>query len=277
MAVVVSDPDRALLWLAARVAGHEAEAQAAEAYRSDDWLAQWNPLRHDAQAYALLHTIAEFEAQPLKLSVTCHAQGGETVLELVGFGEIREAHHGHPAVASRRAITRLLAEYGLRCLPAGQRGHLLPEGCTPEQLGAFGATLRQSMEAHQAELAAARAIAEAERAARIEAERALARIPGSAIPLQGKRLFGRGLKGLEAGLVEELFEVAQAKGFRLYLLAGNEEWVKQDYLIIHPEDLPQLPRHLGDPVFPMASGQGLSTYPIDTKILQKPFNVLRYC
>lgn len=279
MAVVVNDVDRALLWLAARVAGHEAEAQAADAYRSDDWLAQWNPLRHDAHAYALLHTIGEFETTPVHLQIACGAPHapGETILTLAGFGEIRVTHGEHPAAASRRAITRLLAEYGLRCLPAGQRGGLFPAGMTEEALARFGAGLRESMERHQAELAAVRAAAEAERAARIEAERALARIPGSILPLQGKRLFGRGLKGLEPGLIEELFEVARARGFRLYQLAGNGEWVNQDYLIIHPEDQQGLPRHLGDPVFPLASGQGLSIYPIDTKILQKPFEVLRFC
>lgn len=279
MVVAVNDVDRALLWLAARVAGHEAEAQAAEAYRSDDWLASWNPLRHDAHAYALLHTIGECEGTPVHLEIACGATpaAGETILTLAGFGEIREAHGEHPAASSRRAITRLLAEYGLRCLPAGQRDKLFPEGISSDALACFGASLRESMERHQAELAAVRAAAEAERAARLEAERALARIPGSILPLQGKRLFGRGLKGLEPALIEELFEVAQAQGYRLYQLAGNGEWVKQDYLIIHPEDQQRLPRHLGDPVFPLASGQGLSIYPIDTKILQKPFEVLRFC
>ncbi len=283
MAVVVSDVDRALLWLAARVAGHETQAQAAEAYHSDDWLAQWNPLRHDAHAYALLHTIGEFEASPIHLEIACGPANapGHTILRLTGFDEIREAHGTHPGdnpgASTRRAITRVIAEYGLRCLPAGQRTKLFPEGMQPATLAHFGATLRQSMEHHQAELAAVRAAAEAERAARIEAERALARVPGSIIPLQGKRLFGRGLKGLEPEVIEEMFEVAKTRSIRLYLLAGNEDWVKQDYLIIHPDDMQQLPRHLGDPFLPLASGQGFSVYQIDQKILQKPFNVLRFC
>jgi hypothetical protein len=277
MAVAVDDADRALLWLAARVVGLQTEAQRIDQYRTDAWLANWSPLQDDAAAHRLVLALGRIAMHRVSLEITCGQDGepAQSVVTVADVCEVCELHDADPAAATRRAIVRAAADSGLQRLQNAERVCLGAYGGMAEALQRLSGLLRESLDRFRAQALVERAAQAAEASAACPQGAGLAAPDESARMLQGKRLFGRGTNGLQPDVIDELLATASASGYRLYLLAGNEDWVKQDYLIVSPDDLRLLPQHLGEPYLAMASGQGFSIYPIDTKILQKPFNVVR--
>jgi len=278
MSGLASDVDRAMLWLAARPAGRQEAAQDVAAYRSDAWLARWNPLEDEGDAQSLLLALARFEEADVDLRITVGPTGPDHVTVTLGEAEtVREHVHDDPAVSTRRAIVRAAALSGLNRLTDTEREKLMPYS-HETVFAQLGAHLRQGLERASTQAAGIAGLDAEIRAGRagIPVSQGQGEEPEDlGHTLRGKRLYGRGLIGLSTHLIDELFEVARTHGYRLLMLAGDPQWVRQEYLIVHPDDIPLLPRNVGDPFFALSNGQGFAVFPINPKILQQPFNVMR--
>lgn len=260
-----------MLWLAARPAGRQEAAQDVAAYRSDAWLARWNPLDDEGDAQSLLLALARFEEADVDLRITVGPTGPDHVTVTVGEAEaVREHVHDDPAVSTRRAIVRAAALSGLNRLTDTERERLMPYS-RETVFAQLGAHLRQGLEQAHTQTAGAAA----GRAGFPVSQGHSEEPEDLGHTLRGKRLYGRGLIGLSTHLIDELFEVARTHGYRLLMLAGDPQWVRQEYLIVHPDDIPLLPRNIDDPYFALSNGQGFAVFPINPKILQQPFNVMR--
>lgn len=271
MSGLASDVDRAMLWLAARPAGRQEAAQEAATYSSDAWLTGWNPLDDNGDAQSLLLALARYEETDVGLQIAVGPTGPDHVSVTQGGTEtIRERIAEDLGTATRRAIVRAAAQSGLEHLTDAERTSLMPY-TRETAFVTIGTRLAESLgQARQQAPAshAHKASVSAHKASSDEAE-------DLELTLRGKRLYGRGLIGLSSHLIDELFDVARTHGYRLLMLAGDPQWVRQEYLIVHPDDIPLLPRNVGDPYFALSGGQGFAVFPINPKILLQPFNVMR--